>query len=106
MFEIQDTKRWFYFYNTHFVKSAEVILEHVRKLPRDVPFIMHGSPLSGALGVKELSAASAETRPPADNARASSRSRIAACSKRSRKFAQFLNFVLQRRTIEGNVGLP
>jgi endonuclease/exonuclease/phosphatase family metal-dependent hydrolase len=52
LFELQPSRRRFYYYNTHFahrrndeearLKSADVILERIAKLPKDVPFLMTG----------------------------------------------------------------
>lgn len=52
LFETRDTKRRFYFYNTHLAhrqqdgearkKSVELILSRMAKLPKDVPFLLTG----------------------------------------------------------------
>lgn len=52
LFEVAQSKRRFYFYNTHFahrredeearLKSARLIAERIARLPHDVPFVMTG----------------------------------------------------------------
>jgi endonuclease/exonuclease/phosphatase family metal-dependent hydrolase len=52
LFEVRDSGRRFYHYNTHFahrredeqarLKSAQLILERIGKLPQDTPFILTG----------------------------------------------------------------
>jgi endonuclease/exonuclease/phosphatase family metal-dependent hydrolase len=65
LFEIRPSRRRFYYYNTHFahrredeearLKSADVILAHIAKLPADVPFLLTGdfnAPAGGAAHAK------------------------------------------------------
>jgi endonuclease/exonuclease/phosphatase family metal-dependent hydrolase len=67
LFELRPSGRRFYYYNTHFahrredeearLKSADVIMTHIAKLPASVPFLMTGdynAPAGGAVQGKFL----------------------------------------------------